>query len=588
MQPPNLNSLTLALVSVAGPTSEWLELRAPGPLTIGRRTTHSLPLPQDEHVSRDHAMLQFQPEEEAGPRKPGTTTMLSGGRWMIRDTGSRHGTWVNGVRLEPDRDCPLRPGDLIVISPWTFQVVDKASLQSASTLRLAALEEEEEQAGLIRRIGATVSQRSPAQVRLDALLECAAAIHAAQNEQALAEAVLDAALAGTGFVNGAVLRPSGSIENVEVVAHRGMIQRNEAATGQTMAFGQGPRLSRSLIAEAAMGEAAILVASGDAPADAYSVVQLGIDEAICIPLMLGPAVSGFLYLDNRRAAGERGPSESDAAEFAVGLGKLAAMALANLKRAELERRQGALDAEMAAAAEAQRFILPSREVEVSPFRVLGESRTGKGVGGDFFDVIALGDGRAAVALGDVTGKGIAASVLMTATQGFLNAALQRHGDPARAVEELNRFVHPRTPSGRFVTLWVGVFDSHANTLTYVDAGHGYAALRDGAGQFQRLSEGTGPPVGVDLDSRHTAVVVPMSADGLAVVVSDGFVEQPAPAKPGAGRRQFGMDGVGACLAASLADPAKPDPLQRLFAAVERHAGGPQLSDDATAVLVRWA
>ena len=62
--------------------------------------------------------------------------------------------------------------------------------------------------------------------------------------------------------------------------------------------------------------------------------------------------------------------------------------------------------------------------EHPPFRCTGESRAGRHVGGDFFDVISLSDGRLAVAMGDVTGKGIPASVLMTATQGFLHASLQ--------------------------------------------------------------------------------------------------------------------------------------------------------------------
>lgn len=588
-------SADLAIVSVAGPTSEALALKPPGPLSVGRRTSHALPLPHDEHVSRDHAAFIYQPESaELGGHSPSSgphNLIRVGGRWLIRDTGSRHGTWVNGVRLEPMRECPIRVGDLIVIAPWTFQVVDRGQAQSPSTLMLAQMDASPDSGATIKRIGAE-AKRAPAQMRLDLLLDCAGAIHASPDEPALAEAVLDAALAGTGFANGAILRPIGSDESVEIVAHRGMIAAGTghggSGDGHTMAFGGAPRLSKSLIAEAALGVPAILVASGDAPSDAYSVVQLGIEEAICVPLMLGPAVSGFLYLDNRRAGGEGGAGAApDAPDFALGLGRLAAMALANLKRAELERRQGALDAEMTAAAEAQRFILPPRTGSFGPFTYIGESRAGRGLGGDFFDVIPLDDQRLAVALGDVTGKGIAASVLMTATQGFLNAALQRTGDPAQAVEELNRFVHPRTPAGRFVTLWVGVFDAAKRTLTYVDAGHGYAMLRDTSGNVVRLDQGTGPPVGIDSSSHHAGVTTPLAPGSMALLVSDGFVEQPAPASVSPTRRMFGMEGVTASLQAALADPSAKDPLHHLFAAVEQHGGGStQLADDATALLIR--
>lgn len=586
-------SADLAIISVAGPTSESLALKPPGPLSIGRRSSHSLPLPHDEHVSRDHATFVYQPESaEIGDGKAGSGSVVRvGGRWLIRDTGSRHGTWVNGVRLEAMRECPIRVGDLIVIAPWTFQVIDRAQAGSPSTLMLAQMDATPDSGATVKRIGAE-AHRAPAQMRLDLLLDCAGAIHASPDEASLAEAILDAALAGTGFANGAILRPTGSNESVEIVAHRGMIHSGSGTgggqDGHTMGFGGGPRLSKSLIAEAALGVPAILVASGDAPSDAYSVVQLGIEEAICVPLMLGPAVSGYLYLDNRRAGGGAGASAApDAPDFAQGLGRLAAMALANLKRAELERRQGAMDAEMTAAAEAQRFILPPRTGQCGALSYIGESRAGRGLGGDFYDVIPLDDHRVAVALGDVTGKGIPASVLMTATQGFLNAALQRHGDPGQAVAELNRFVHPRTPAGRFVTLWVGVFDTGAGTLTYVDAGHGYALLRAPDGAVRRLDQGTGPPVGIDSASNHTAVVTPLTQGSIALLVSDGFVEQPTPLGGASVRNQFGLEGVTACLEAALRSEAERDPLHELFAAVERHAGSAQLADDATALLVRW-
>src|SRR5690606_25746527 len=151
-------------------------------------------------------------------------------------------------------------------------------------------------------------------------------------------------------------------------------------------------------------------------------------------------------------------------------------ALSNLKRKEIEQRHARIQAELHAGAEAQRWILPKREGNFGSIAYIGESRPGMHMGGDFFDVIPLGEDRLAVTLGDVTGKGVSASVLMTTTQGFLHAALQQHGDPHRAVVDLCRFVHPRRPESRFVTLWVGVFDAKARTLRYVDAGHGHAMM----------------------------------------------------------------------------------------------------------------
>src|SRR5690606_25058121 len=203
-------------------------------------------------------------------------------------------------------------------------------------------------------------------------------------------------------------------------------------------------------------------------------------------------------------------------------------ALSNLKRKEIEQRHAVIQADLHAGAEAQRWILPKREGSFGSIAYIGESRPGLHLGGDFFDVIPLGDNRLAVSLGDVTGKGVSASVLMTTTQGFLRAALKQHGDPHRAVMDLCRFVHPRRPENKFVTLWVGVFDGNARTLRYVDAGHGHALLIRGDGQHEPLSGGGGLPIGILDESDYIDQTVEMTPGARALIVSDGIIEQLCP------------------------------------------------------------
>src|SRR5436309_10595020 len=101
-----------------------------------------------------------------------------------------------------------------------------------------------------------------------------------------------------------------------------------------------------------------------------------------------------------------------------------------------------------------------------------------------------------MAIGDVSGKGVAASVLMTATQGFLHAALEETGDPQEAVLRVNRFVHARSSLDKFVTLWVGVLDFPNKKIRFVDAGHGYAMMGQNVPALKRLSAGGQLPVGV--------------------------------------------------------------------------------------------
>jgi len=141
------------------------------------------------------------------------------------------------------------------------------------------------------------------------------------------------------------------------------------------------------------------------------------------------------------------------------------LALANLKRIDMERRSALLEADLKAAATAQQWILPQRQGHIGPFRYSGESRPGRHVGGDFFDIIPLKDDRLAIAIGDVSGKGVTASVLMTTAQGFLHAALEESGDPQHAVTRLNHFIHERSESNKFVTLWVGVLCAAGDNFT---------------------------------------------------------------------------------------------------------------------------
>lgn len=548
------------LIPVAGPSLGSLALNPASDrtITIGRLDTCDLVLPADaDKVSRVHA--RFIPAGD------------SFCAWRIADANSRWGTYLNGVRLESGREMPLAEGDLIRVTPWTFSFTTRPPNTRGG---LQSIHDEQSTHTLIR----SHTDESSAGHRLAGdllgiLLEAAAGIHAAVDDAALAALVLEEACRGTGLPNGAFLRPLDNQGRVEVVAVRSAVPLGDDA----------PLFSRSLMLAAAGGAVAMLTPRDMASASASaSIVQARIDTAICVPLMLGGAVAAYLYLDSRsRHPGAAPRLHPAAANFCVALGRMASLALANLKRIDIERRQAAMESELCAAAAAQKWILPPRQQTIGPLEVLGESRPGRYVGGDFFDVIPLPEGRLAVALGDVSGKGVVASVLMTATQGYLHAALRQHGDVGRAVGDLNLFINPRRPESRFVTLWVGVIDPAARTLCYVDAGHGYALLIAPDGSATPLSEGAGLPIGVMSEAVYEPAITPLPEKSRVLVVSDGFIEQPAAGSASDHDRQFDLAGVKAAIAGAAGDE-----LAALFAALTAHAGGPRFADDATAVITR--
>jgi serine phosphatase RsbU (regulator of sigma subunit) len=547
------NPATRFLVPIAGPAVPPIELAlSEKGIVLGRHEECDVCLPADaEKVSRFHARFDF-----------------DGQRWRIADQGSRWGTYVNGIRLEPQVEVPLSDGDLVRITPWTFAF-------SASTKSQGVRAADDTGRTMIRTLTNDAPRSLADATMLALLLESAAGIHSATDERLLAEMIIDAAIRGTGMQNAAMVRPTDASGHVQIIASR-------FAAGSVLQ--PAPvEFSRSLINAALQGVVAEIVPSGMGDFS-QSIVQLQIHAAICVPLMLGNTVSALLYLDSR--GGMRQSLTPGASAFCVALGRMASLALANLKRVEMERRDAIFRAELAAAATAQKWIMPRREGRFGPFRTIGESRAGQYVGGDFFDIIPLDETRVAVAVGDVSGKGIVASVLMTATQGFLHAALKSSGDPALAVRAVNQFVNPRRPEGKFVTMWVGVFDVEARTLQYVDAGHGYALLRRADGSFDHLSGGGGIPIGVEEGYDYESERISIAPGDRTMIVSDGIIEQFNQVVRGdtatREREQFTLEGMRKSML-ELAD----DPVEALFKAVIAHAGTDKLSDDATAVMVEW-
>ncbi|MBC7785387.1 MAG: SpoIIE family protein phosphatase [Burkholderiales bacterium] len=535
------------LIPMSGPTLEPIALvPSTDGLTIGRHEKCELRLPADaEQVSRQHA--RFIHDDVDG--------------WRLQDLGSRWGTFINGVRLGAKQEIPIKPGDMVGISPWAFTL--------SSTPRARGLQLRDDAGQTIVRAVNDKNSQPLAENLLQLLLESAARIHASTSESELAENVIGAALRGTGLTNAVMLKPLDGLRAFTIISSHVSKEAEDSPA----------QFSRSLINGAATGNVAE-ISAGSGGEFSQSLVQMNVSAAICVPLMLGDNPAAFLYLDSRGSVLQA--MRPNGSAFCVALSKMASLALANLKRVEIEKRQSHIDAELSAAAAAQKWIMPRRESVCGPLKAIGESRAGQSVGGDFFDIIPLSDCRFAVALGDVSGKGVSASVLMTATQGFLHAALQQYGEPGQAVTALNRFIAPRRPASRFVTMWVGVIDCQKRTLSYVDAAHSYALLRQADGTIRELSEGGGLPIGIMDDGEYTAFEVPFNPGDHIVVASDGIIEQPSADSSPDSRVQFEVEGVKAALSEASGDLVK-----KLFDRVIAHAGTEHLADDATAVWVGW-
>jgi serine phosphatase RsbU (regulator of sigma subunit) len=482
------------------------------------------------------------------------------GHWFVSDLGSRHGTYVNGVKLEPNAPAGLEPDDLLRIGPWTFRIgIGHDRTRSSATIAPSGMTTER-----IER----VPERElawAAQQRLNLLIECSAAINAAATEESLVRAALDAALAGSGYRRVAWLRAGQTGDGVEIVGFKSVVPERP----------DGFAFSQSLIREAARGNLARL--TEDAPLDyGQSIASLGIHSALCAPLMLGGTVAGYLYFDAR---GQESPVHPEAAGFCQAIARMCGLALANLKRADLEQRQRRNEADLTTAREAQQLIMPPARGEVGAVSYALRVRPGRTVAGDLFDVVTLSEGKVGICIGDVTGESIGAGVLMVGTQAYLHGALARLQDPAAALMEVNRYLTSRSAMNMFVTMWLGVIDAAAGSVCYVDAGHGHWLIKRAGGKAPEAPPRPGGiPVAIDSSYHYENERMAISPGDRLILYSDGLLEQCSPTG-----EQFGLQRVIA--AVSGTGRAVEADADALFDAVRRFACTDMLDDDATVAAV---
>jgi phosphoserine phosphatase RsbU/P len=549
------------------------------PVVLGRSSQADVQL-SDQVVSRQHCKIENRGET-----------------WLITDLDSRHGTYINGIRLNVNEQTPLHMGDRVRLGPWTFRAMSGDGGEGGF---LAISDDRDTGSSKVQEVSPQeLSIR--AEARLDLLIEASAAISAARNEEELANATLGALVSATGFPRAALLRLGGDSGNqVQIIGYRGpgaanastLINAPLPAAGTLGAMGQGgpaplsskatpDMFSRSLLLAAAAGQ---VVRLGDnaSPMLGHSIMHLGIHSALCAPVIVDSAPDAFIYLD-ARGKDSLGSIQPDAAAFCSAVARICAMALGNIQRRKLEDRQRELERDLKAARRAQLLITPAPKGTHGLFTWAMHSQPGRYVAGDLVDFIPLDDGRLAVLLGDVSGKGVGTALLMASAQSHLSALLRAGHDPAASVSAANRFVASysdrqiteTTGGSMFISLWCGVFDPVRRLVDFVDAGHGYVMSRDPSGRVQRVESAGGPVMGVSADVEYRNESAPIPAGTRFIVFSDGVAEQGGVIDASV---QFGWSRLHQCLApAAHADGDVGSMLQ----ALREHAGGNVFGDDVT-------
>jgi sigma-B regulation protein RsbU (phosphoserine phosphatase) len=243
------------------------------------------------------------------------------------------------------------------------------------------------------------------------------------------------------------------------------------------------------------------------------------EQVLCIPLRSERGVIGALQLLNKAG----GFTEADM-EL---MGLLAHFAASAIESDYLRRRAAAAQLmlhELNLARDVQARLMPQEIPVTAGLECVGFCRPARTIGGDYYDLLNLDDGRFAFTLGDVSGKGIPAAVMMASIQTLLRSLLQyEHRDLAAAVSELNRTLYASSPPERYSTLFCGVMNQDRTLLTYVNAGHIPPLLLRGDGELTSLPGG-GLPVGLLPFATYEQFTVTLDGSDLIVAVSDGIIE----------------------------------------------------------------
>lgn len=232
--------------------------------------------------------------------------------------------------------------------------------------------------------------------------------------------------------------------------------------------------------------------------------------------------------------------------------------------------------ELQRAREIQQSLLPKEIPQLTGFEVASAWQPARTVGGDYFDVLKLGDSRLAMCVADVAGKGVPAALLMANVQASLRASVRDLNSPARVCSMVNSMLCESIAADKFVTFFCGVLDAHTRAFRYCNAGHPYPILVS-SGSVRILDQG-GAVLGVFPDWKYEDCSIDLRSGDRLLLFTDGIIE----AEDSHGD-EFGVARVAAFTKAHATSSAA-ELNEQLLAQVTKFCGA-QFHDDATLLVL---
>jgi phosphoserine phosphatase RsbU/P len=499
--------------------------------------------------------------------------VIEANRFYVEDRGQRRGLFVNGEKVESRE---LQDGDSI-----TFGLDDSYEI----IFRSGKTSDEDSLPHLLTRMEHITSSEPTGGglVKLKRLLEATSLLHSQLPLDVVLGHMLDHAVSVTDADRGLLLEAdtTGALKVKLARRSGGLRLPPESLTPSQTAIQLALKQQSPVITED------LAQADVDLQA-AQSIVAQRLRAVVVIPLFGMSRANtqesmvnvkrgdflGILYLDSRRPAAF---SKLDR-QILDALAADAASILDNARLVERERERQRLEQEINIARDIQQALLPRDFREYPHLAVTGFNLPCLSVGGDYFDVFPLGEGRTAFLIADVSGKGLGAAILTTMLQGALSG-MTLGIDPARVVNHVNRFLCSHSEVGRYATMFFGILDQEGH-LEFINAGHPSPILLRRGTAEEAFTEGSFP-VGLVPEAQYTAVCLKLEPGDTLVLFSDGVTEAADPDE-----QMFGTTRLKELLTGQPECPLEQ--LQKcVLEAVENFARGAHQADDLTLLIVRY-
>src|SRR6266567_2167539 len=509
------------------------------PFTLGRSSDRDLCIPSPE-ISRAHALIDRDADG-----------------YFLRDTGSRHGTFVNGMRVTTTR---LRSQDVITLGTPEHAVLFDVPRDENSTKSLLA---QFSQVGL-KAISVSGTGTPSDLETLTLFLRAAQGLQQHGVRSDVLSTMHEYTIRLTGAERGFVFLGD-SAETLEFE-----VGREKDGTAILMpSF-----ISQSILRNAANSKLTFLCSDSlqEAAVGRETMVLNAIRNVVTIPLRgQNSSLLGLLYLDTRATTHDFTKTRRDILE-AIAI--QAATLLENLRMLEAEREFALLGKELEIAASIQRQIIPQHLPEFPFVRLDARTIPCTGVGGDFYDVIPVANGFAAI-VGDVSGKGIPAALLGSMVQGMFHAQMTAGAGLADAIQSLNSFICKRAPGEKYVTLAaLRYYDTglYGGTVELVNGGHVSPLIARANGTVDTITDGD-PPVGLFDFARFHAISIKLGIGDRILLLTDGITEAED------------TDGTPFGTAELEQYIGEPKAVEVLFSALDRFCVGTRPQDDQTVLTI---